>query len=187
MSGQRDDPNTRTLAKVATAATLFDDDGIEVRFLNAPIEGNRITSDDGAVNLLSQIQYQGPCALGSALDFKVLQPLVLGPARTNSLHKPKLIIVITGGTGVHFAENPDTVRQVIDRAAQELMRGPGADAISFEFCLIGNDRQAEQWLSNLDADRAIGGLMDVTGDYDAERAQMQQKGQNLTPVMWLLK
>lgn len=83
-------------------------DDSEVRFLNAPIEGNRIDSDDAAVNLLSRIQFDGPCALGSALDYKVLQPLILGPARNNALHKPKLIIVITGGTGVFYSEAPGT-------------------------------------------------------------------------------
>lgn len=98
----------RTLAKVAYAATLFDDDGIEVRFLNAPIDGNRINSDDAAVDLLNRIIYDGPCALGSALDYKVLQPMVLGPVRNRALHKPKLIIVITGGTGAQYSEAPGT-------------------------------------------------------------------------------
>lgn len=48
--------------------------------------------------------------------------------------------------------------------------------------------QAAQWLGHLDADPAIGGLMDQTGDFDAERDEMMRKsGQQLTPVMWLLK
>jgi hypothetical protein len=106
--GERMNDVKETLAKVAYAATLFDDDGIEVRFLNAPIDGNRINSDDAAVNLLSRINYDGPCALGSALDYKVLQPLILQPARSGMLHKPKLIIVITGGTGAQQSEAPGT-------------------------------------------------------------------------------
>jgi hypothetical protein len=177
-----------TLSKVAYAATLFDDDGIEVRFLNAPFEGNRINSDEAAVQLLDRIIYDGPCALGSALDYKVLQPLVLGPARARALHKPKLIIIITGGTGALYSEAPNTLNQVITRAAQELSQSVGADAISFQFCQVGNDMQAAQWLGHLDADPAIGGLMDQTGDFDAERDEMRRKtGQELTPVMWLLK
>jgi hypothetical protein len=186
--GERINDLRATLSKVSYAATLFDDDGIEVRFLNAPFEGNRINSDEAAVQLLDRIIYDGPCALGSALDYKVLQPLVLGPARARALHKPKLIIIITGGTGALYSEAPNTLNQVITRAAQELSQSVGADAISFQFCQVGNDMQAAQWLGHLDADPAIGGLMDQTGDFDAERDEMRRKtGQELTPVMWLLK
>lgn len=80
------------------------------------------------------------------------------------------------------------VQQVISRAAHELSQSVGADAMSFQFCQVGNDMQAAQWLGHIDADPTIGGLMDQTGDFDLESAEMLRKsGQQLTPVMWLLK
>lgn len=96
----------------------------EVRFFNAPIEGNRINSDDAAVDLLQRIHFDGdypcphadltvadapgPAMMGAALDYKVLQPLVLAPARQGALRKPKLVIVITDGSGSAYAEAPGT-------------------------------------------------------------------------------
>ena len=39
----------------------------------------------------------GLTPLGTALDQKVLQPLLLGPARQRQLQKPLLVIAITDG------------------------------------------------------------------------------------------
>lgn len=39
----------------------------------------------------------GLTPLGTSLDQKILQPLLLGPARSNALRKPLLVIAITDG------------------------------------------------------------------------------------------
>ncbi len=46
---------------------------------------------------LVQIKFTGTTPLGTSLDRKVLQPLVLGPARSQQLRKPVLVIAITDG------------------------------------------------------------------------------------------
>lgn len=135
------------------ATSLFDQDGIQVRFLNSNVEGNNINSEQAALNLLSQIRYSGLTPLGTSLDKKsewsgsdpsvcqldrlivcekVLQPLILGPARANQLQKPVLVITITDGTPA--GEPKDQVFRVIQNANAELQRTRyGPDALSLQF------------------------------------------------------
>lgn len=50
------------------------------------------------------------------------------------------------------------------------------------------DESAQQFLSSLDDDPAIGRLIDQTMDFEYEQAQMLQKsGEDLTPEMWIMK
>jgi hypothetical protein len=92
--GERIDDLKLILSRVAYASSLFDADGIQVRFLNSQVQGNGIKSEQDALQLLSQVKFSGLTPLGTAMDQKVLQPLILGPARANALQKPVLVIAI---------------------------------------------------------------------------------------------
>ena len=134
------------LGRCAYAASLFDLDGIQVRFLNSNVEGNGIRDEAGAMNLLSQIRYSGLTPLGTSLDKKILQPLVLGPARAGRLEKPVLIIAITDGTPA--GEPKDHIIRVISQADSELKRSRyGPDAVSYQFAQVGTDLRAQAFLS----------------------------------------
>lgn len=61
----------------------------------------------------------GLTPLGTSLDKKILQPLVLGPARAGRLEKPVVVIVITDGTP---AGDQISVQDAILRADAELKR-----------------------------------------------------------------
>lgn len=84
------------------ATSLFDQDGIQVRFMNSRVEGNGINSEAAAMQLINQVKFSGLTPLGTALDQKILQPLVLGPARAGRLTKPVLIIAVTDGVPVSY-------------------------------------------------------------------------------------
>ena len=46
----------------------------------------------------------GLTPLGTSLDHKIIQPLLLGPARSRALQKPLLVIAITDGeVSTHMA------------------------------------------------------------------------------------
>lgn len=71
------------------------------------------------------------------MDRKIIQPLVLGPARANRLQKPVLIITITDGQPA--GEDRSTIVRVITNANRELSRTRyGSDALSFQFAQVGN-------------------------------------------------
>jgi hypothetical protein len=62
--------------------------------MNSNVEGNNINSEGAAMQLLQQVKFSGLTPLGTSLDRKILQPLLLGPAQQNRLQKPMLIISI---------------------------------------------------------------------------------------------
>ncbi|KAK4689607.1 hypothetical protein P7C73_g518, partial [Tremellales sp. Uapishka_1] len=185
--GERIDDLKLILSRVAFCTSLFDQDGIQVRFMNSRIDGNNINSEQAAMSLVQQVKFSGLTPLGTSLYQKILQPLVLGPARSGQLQKPVLVIAITDG--VPAGEPKDEICNVILRTDAELKRTRyGPDAISYQFAQVGTDMKAMKFLEELDNDPRIGGLIDCTSNFEAEQAEMARKsGVDLSPSMWLVK
>ncbi|WRT69886.1 uncharacterized protein IL334_006877 [Kwoniella shivajii] len=186
-NGERIEDLKMILSKIAFACSLFDHDGIQVRFLNSQLQGNNINNEQAALQLVGQVKFSGLTPLGTALDQKILQPLLLGPARSNALQKPLLIIAITDGAPA--GESTDKIVQVISNANNELQRSRyGPDAVSYQLSQVGNDKNAQKFLTSLDDHPTIGSLIDQTMDYEYEQEQMKVKtGEDLSPEMWLMK
>ncbi|CAD6572623.1 MAG: hypothetical protein CYPHOPRED_004901 [Cyphobasidiales sp. Tagirdzhanova-0007] len=189
--GERVDDLKLILNRVAYASSLFDSDGIQVRFMNSNIDGDGVRDEQGAAALLQRVKSSGLTPVGTSMDRKILQPLVLGPARAGRLAKPVLIITITDGAPA--GEDRYAIAKVIMNANRELKRTKyGSDAISFQFAdlnsQVGDDQKAQAFLAELDNHREIGGLVDVTSNYELESEEMLRKsGQELTPELWLVK
>ena len=62
------------LGRVAEVSTMFDEDGILIRFMNSGLQGNGIRDAASAANLVAQVQFNGMTPLGTALDQKVMLP-----------------------------------------------------------------------------------------------------------------
>lgn len=161
------------MSRVVSVATLFDDDGISIRFLNnwhsdPAMDGFDMRRLDGIRNermvdhIISKIQYVGLTPLGTELRNKVIDPLILGPARNRQLQKPVLVITVTDGCPA--PENNSVLGEVIHYASNEISRLPqyGPGAISFQFAQVGNDQQAREFLAKLDSDPRVGSLIDCT-------------------------
>lgn len=114
--------------------------------MNSQVQGDNITSEPAAMNLISQIKFSGLTPLGTNLMVKVLEPLVLRPARMNQLQKPVVVITITDGTPA--GENRDEIFTVIQRVDQELSRSRyGRDAVSYrEYSASRETHSAERRL-----------------------------------------
>ncbi|KAI8590354.1 hypothetical protein BDZ88DRAFT_415012 [Geranomyces variabilis] len=185
-NGERIDDLNLIVSKVAEIASLFDHDGISVRFMNSDAQGNNITTEAQASQLVRNVKYMGTTPLGTKLDAKVLQPMVLAPARAGSLPKPVLVIVITDGEPV--GETRSHVNNVITAAKQALgSTRYGPSAVAFQFAQVGKDTGAQKFLAELDHDPVIGKMIDCTSYYEMEQMEMQRKGVDLTPGMWLVK
>lgn len=160
-NGERISDLKLILQRVAYAATLFDDDGINIRFMNStPAQHltNGVRSDQQVEQLMSSIQFKGLTPMGSELKNKVIDGLVF----TQQLKKPVLVITITDGQPAGEPQNAvfETIRYAVDRARSNPQMGPGA--IKFQFAQVGNDTKAREFLGKLDEDPTVGALVDCT-------------------------
>lgn len=155
------------VARVAYAASLFDEDGISVRFMNTESkdfhgQDDGIRTQEQVENLISKVPFKGLTPMGTELKNKVLEPLVLSPARSGKLQKPVLVITVTDGQPA--GEPQRAVFDAVRYASTELSRMPryGSGAISFQFAQVGKDTKARDFLGKLDCDPGIGQLIDCT-------------------------
>jgi hypothetical protein len=161
-NGERIDDLKLILARVAFATSLFDEDGIQVRFMNSPDQGNNIRSEQQVNEMIARTRFSGLTPMGRELQNKILAPLVLQNARNGSLRKPVLVITITDGQPT--GESSADLAKIIKNASDELARNPryGKGALAFQFAQVGNDLKAREFLSKLDEEPTIGDIIDCT-------------------------
>ncbi|CAG8250889.1 unnamed protein product [Penicillium salamii] len=186
--GLRKDQLRQILGIVATAASTFDQDGISVRFMNSSERGDGIRDAEDVNQLVSRVRFSGLTPLGTNLKTKVVEPMVVEPARANRLEKPVLVITITDGQPA--GEPHGAVGDVIRYAVEETSRtryGPGA--VSFQFSQVGTDQRARDFLSALDEDPQIGHLIDCTSNFEVEQDEMSRANPpvHLTRELWCAK
>ncbi|KAI4127303.1 MAG: hypothetical protein LQ338_003263 [Usnochroma carphineum] len=168
--GARVEELRKILTSVVYVATLFDDDGISIRFMNdwpsnPATDGfdmrrlDRIQNEQMVEHIMSKARFVGLTPLGTELRNKVIDPLVLGPARARQLQKPVLVITITDGQPA--GEPANAIIETIRYASNELSRMPqyGPGAISLQFAQVGDDQKAREFLAKLDSDPQVGQLV----------------------------
>lgn len=151
----------RVLTLITSATTKFDQNGVSIRFMNSHEQSDHVRSVSDVDALLSRVQFSGLTPLGTNLKYKVLEPLVVSPVRANRLEKPVLVIIITDGRPA--GEDQKAVANAVEYVVDEVSRSQyGRGAIAFQFCQVGSDVQARQFLSELDEDPKVGSLVDCT-------------------------
>lgn len=159
--GGRIDDLKLVVTRVVEAATLFDADGISIRFFNSPTGADRVSSVAEAQACLDRVNYNGMTPLGRNLDSKVIQPMLLGPAQAGHLRKPVLVMIVTDGEP--SGEPRDQVSRVVQNARDALGRTRyGPDALSIELAAVGNDQGAQNFLQSIDESPEIGRYVDVS-------------------------
>ena len=183
--GERIEDLKSILAQVADVVTMFDDDGILISFMNSNVQVSVRNAQD-ASSVLAQTKFQGQTPLGTSLDRKILQPLVLAPAGNGSLPKPVLIVIITDGEP--SGEPRDTLIRVLRNAKAVLTRtryGPGA--VAFQLAQVGKDAAAQRFLGEIDTHPEVGRMVDATSYYEMAAEEFGRKGVDLTPNLYLVK
>lgn len=121
--------HARILSHVVFASQLFDADGIEVRFFNSSKICNNVRNEADIRALVDSNPFKGVTNLGKEMWDKILDPLVVRPAKKGTLEKPVLVITITDGAP--YPERPSKIRDVIKDTKSALKSTRyGADAIS---------------------------------------------------------
>ncbi|GAA5876976.1 hypothetical protein JCM8547_001956 [Rhodosporidiobolus lusitaniae] len=187
-NGSRIEELKSIVGKIATAAGLFDADGIQIRWMNSKKEGNNFTNEQQAYDLISKIKFNRGTPLGISLHEKVLEPLVLKPIKKGKLKKPLLIICVTDGAPT--GEARDTIIKVMKETKKTLDKTPfTSDAVSFQLAQVGNDMEAREFLEWIDEDKTIGSLVDTTSGFEHEQDNFSKANPpvHLTREMWLAK
>jgi hypothetical protein len=184
-SGERIDDLKLIVSRVAQVASLFDRDGITVRFINSNKEGDGLRTPADIEALFQGLPFNGGTQLGTQLNQKLLQPFVAQRLQNGSFAKPVLVIVITDGEP--SGEPRETTSRVIQGVLSMTQRAGVPGGVVFEFAQVGTDARAQAFLSQLDNDASIGGIVDATSGYEFEAAEFARKGVQLTPDLWMLK
>ncbi|KAG9634042.1 hypothetical protein KCU69_g19954, partial [Aureobasidium melanogenum] len=126
------------LERVATAATLFDDDGISVRFMNDNPPQHmveHIKTEQQISQLVSGHKFSGLTPMGTELRKKVIDGIVIPAIRSRQMRKPVLVIAITDGqpAGEPTTAVFDTVRYAIQEASNSQY---GRGAVAFQFAQV---------------------------------------------------
>jgi len=179
--GERIDDLRLIMAKVAEVATLFDEDGIEVRFINSNRQGNNIKNASDAERLLHNMEYRYDTKIAAQMEAKILGPM----AYSKRLQKPLLIITITDGEP---SDKPkDRIVQVIQECRRQLTPLYGPKAVAFQFAQVARDQEAQAFLSQLDKHPQVGNSIDCTSYFELEQAEYLKKGIHLSVEAWLVK
>ncbi|MCJ1262509.1 hypothetical protein MMC22_002379 [Lobaria immixta] len=183
------------LTRAVSVATIFDDDGISVRFMNPQqppkqpfVQGelDGIRTESQVEQIIAKATFSGKTPLGERLRTNVLEPLVLRKAHERQLQKPVLVITITDGQPTDELPQ-NTLQNVIVSAAEQLKRTTyGQGALSLQIAQAGNDQDAMNFLARLDNDPLVGGLVDYF-EHEEEEMLKSTPPVTLTPDLWLVK
>lgn len=161
------------LERVSFAATLFDADGIQMRFMNTDLSTMRdqqgrpvqdgVATESQIEQIMRGVQFKGLTPMGTSLRKKVIDEIVLNKAQQGQLRKPVLVIAITDGQPAGEPQNAvfDTIRYAFDTLQQRYPQY-GRGGVAFEFAQVGNDEAAKKFLGKLDEDPQIGPMVDCT-------------------------
>lgn len=173
-NGRRIKDLAQTLGRAASAATKFDSDGIQLRFMNPesvsipqaqlnnlrhPQDVDRLIGKDGQGGI---VRFSGITPLGTRLKSEVIDPLIMKDLEHRRLPKPVLVIIITDGEPQ--GESPKALQATIQATIKSAERsyGTGARPVAFQVAQVGNDERAMAFLGDLDKDPVVGSFVDCT-------------------------
>lgn len=131
---------------IASVVTLFDEDGISIRFLNNSIELDNQTDSNVVENSINGVKFYGGTPLGSALRRKIVQPFVLDRISSRSFTKPLMVIILTDGV----ADDNPQVEQCLADAKKALYTNNLGKGCVFQFAQLGKDLSAQKFLEQID-------------------------------------
>lgn len=182
---------TKIVQKTASVATLFDDDGISVRFMNGKKDRDHIVSESDVMRLLMEAKPCGLTPIGTSLKSKVLDPYLQTLKRPQDRTKLKPLLVITITDGEPQGEPKDTLFVIIQDCRDRLAAmGFSGNEVAMQFAQVGDDPRATEFLDNLDNHPEIGRFVDATSNYEREAEQWHQRSGGssvMTPDLYLMK
>ena len=150
MSGSRWKETKKAIEAIVDICTKYDDDGIDVHFINSPKVYENVASSSAMREIFSSCQPGGLTYLAQRMR-RILHPYVRrcedAENKEEEPPKPMNLIVITDG------ESNDPVDAVIVDMAKRLDKiGAAAWQVGIQLFQVGNDAEATKYLQELDDD-----------------------------------
>ncbi|WWC95787.1 hypothetical protein V866_002653 [Kwoniella sp. B9012] len=153
MKGRRWTEARTSLMGVADIAARYDQDGIDVKFLNSRKEGNGLRTGNQVMQLFEAVKPSGATPTGQRLE-NILREYMISLERGNRTSgmfsknpgvKPMNLIVITDGAPT------DDPESVIITFAKRLDKGEfPLSQVGIQFLQVGDDPSAKEALQELD-------------------------------------
>ncbi|RPD66878.1 hypothetical protein L226DRAFT_529278 [Lentinus tigrinus ALCF2SS1-7] len=155
----------RALSKLADLAARWDQDGLDIYFLNNETVLTNCKESNSVLRLFDAVQPDGITPIGEKLDTLLndyLDQVDEAKKSKRQLPKPVNILVLTDGTPT------DDPYSVIQHAAKRMDKAHyPLSQVGIQFVQIGNDKSATQYLRKLDdklgsAENGIRDMVDTT-------------------------
>ncbi|EPS41458.1 hypothetical protein H072_4651 [Dactylellina haptotyla CBS 200.50] len=145
-----------TLRKITELATLIEPSGISIRFINHEEDGNwdQIRSQGYLDSLLETVEWGGFTNIGTELNDKIIQPMVIDKMRDGAFKKPLIVIAITDGDPTD--DDPRTFEKMIAACkGSEEVKGYGEATVVFIVSRVGSDVAAKDFLSSIEKNKEL--------------------------------
>lgn len=157
MRGSRWTQAGKALSTLATVAARYDEDGIDIEFLNSKRRGSGM-KDEAAVNaLFTSVTPRGWTPLGTRLD-AILSAYQCKLKENPEKTKPLNLIVITDGAPT---DDPATEDAILRSARALDAWNARITQLGIQFVQIGNDARARAYLEALDDGLSVHGVRDM--------------------------
>ncbi|KIW86273.1 hypothetical protein Z517_01668 [Fonsecaea pedrosoi CBS 271.37] len=140
-----------TLKRVVEIATLFEDTGISIRFLNYTQDSrlDDLRRPDDIVQKVASVRWRGITELGSKLHDKIIRPMIVEKVRRGTFDTPLIVVIITDGEP--FGEDRETLRDKIRQCKQDLSgTNFGDGSVVFIISRVGSSDKALGFISELE-------------------------------------
>ncbi|PLB43373.1 hypothetical protein P170DRAFT_481320 [Aspergillus steynii IBT 23096] len=174
-----------------TTRLVPDDKGVELRFINKPTTGEMSKPSLEKVDeILTKLTPHGWTEIGTKLKTNVLEEYVYKHLENNTLERPILVSIITDGNPngqPGSNEHTNTLKEAIQDCGKRLeVKGYARNVVRFQISQIGGDKEAVEFLDNLENDPGLKDVLYVTSQQlDSEFKELHDNEARLE--QWLLQ
>ncbi|KAI9028755.1 hypothetical protein DFJ74DRAFT_765658 [Hyaloraphidium curvatum] len=168
-----------TAVKVlASIVTVMGDGRISLRFFNSDIELDGFHSVEEVMTVMGEVEFIGDKSMATNLEARIIQPLIVGPAKSGKLRKPVQVVILTCGHSE--GDDHQVVSDALRRCKADLVGTRyGVGAAAFQFAQLGGDKATERLLEDLGSDEGPGYLakrVDFTRGFASEAESWAKHG-----------
>ncbi|KAM0703953.1 hypothetical protein Q7P35_008959 [Cladosporium inversicolor] len=161
-----------------------------VCFMNGKSSMKKARDRSEIEKVFAQELFSGLTRLGSGLEEKVLEPLLV-KARSGMLHRPVMVLVVTdGGLSLeHSTALSEMLVRTYKTLGQNYRSQTAPEILSVQFAQVGNDPNAQGFLTRMKLDTRLRQRVDCTPNFEVlqEMLYTASPPARLTPGSWLMK